>query len=214
MQRNYVEHCSSFVMAFCSIVIGGCAANHPERTWPPELDISCEQPEAVGRTTAIYASLSNSRGGPYIVNPPYAIDASGARVDSLDVGTAIGRAGGADKLVHGLSELPSAAAGAGTVSADVTALETGSMGMLTPAVPFYIWRKSSGDLARPRIELGTFGHSYHRKGGALGCPCEAASDEKLNGYVFLPAGKYNTLYVEVDDPNLVARSVTAKCTIY
>lgn len=191
----------------CLIVLCGCAEWHPEKTWPPELNISCEHPVEIGKTAAVYASISNSKGGPYIVNPPYATDLSGVRIDSWPLDKAVTQAGGEDKLIHGLDEMPSevAALSASSVDTVVTA---------APAIPFFLWHEYLGHgLSDLHAALGTFGHEYSRHGGEVGCPCNAESNETVKGYVFLPARQYTTLNIEVDDPNLVARSVTAKCAI-
>jgi hypothetical protein len=199
------------LVAVCAIAFEACAANHPERTWPPELDLTCEHPVILDRIAAAYVSLSDSKGGPYIVNPPYATDVSGARKESLNLTTATDKAGGLNKMIDGLSELPSEGDA-------LTASIGGSVGfgLALPAEPFYLlyeWYKGPVDLAKLRVEFGTFCHTYSQEGGELGCPRRAESDETVKGYVFLPAGKYNELYVEVDDPNLITRSMTAKCSI-
>jgi hypothetical protein len=184
----------------------GCATSHPEKTWPPELDISCEHPVVIGMTTAVYGSLSNSKGGPYIVNPPYATDISGARTESWPLDTAAHQAGGEDALLHGLDEMPSETAALSAATADTVVTAA-------PAIPFFLWHEYFGGLSDLRLALGSFGHVYSRQGGTVGCPCNAESNETVKGYVFLPARHYTALNVEVDDPNLVGRSVTAKCAI-
>ncbi|MGH7838465.1 MAG: hypothetical protein ACREQC_11675 [Candidatus Binataceae bacterium] len=199
--------------AIFAITLAACAASHPEQTWPPRLEFSCEHPEVIGETAAVYASLSNSRGGPYIVNSPYATDGTGARTASWGVATAARRAGGRDKLLNGLSELPSEAAASTAVTADATAIAGGSLGVLAPAVPFMVYHEAPGGFANLRVELGTFCHSYLHDGGKLGCPRRAESDESVKGYVFIPAGRYDQLHVEVDDPNSITRRVNATCSI-
>ncbi|HLW71600.1 MAG TPA: hypothetical protein VKS22_13385 [Candidatus Binataceae bacterium] len=210
--RKLAQFCRRAMAAICLLTLG-CAANHPEQTWPPRLELTCEHPEIIGETAAVYASMSNLKGGPYIVNSPYAIDASGARIEGWDVDTAVRRAGGREKLLDGLSEMPSQADASAAVTANVTAVAGGSLGALLPAVPFVVYRGARDDFTDLRIELGTFCHAYARDGGKLGCPLQAESDETIKGYAFLPAAKYDQLRVDVNDPNSVARTVTATCSI-
>jgi hypothetical protein len=213
MQRTFRNSYSTLVTVFCVAILCGCAESHPELTWPPRLELTCEHPEIVGDTAAVYASLSNHKGGPYIVNSPYAIDASGARIEGWDIETAVRRAGGRKKLLDSLSEMPSQADASAAVTANVTAVAGGSLGALAPAVPFVVYSGARDNFADLRIELGTFCHDYTRKSGALGCPQLAESNATVKGYAFLPAGKYDQLRVEVNDPNSVARTAIATCSI-
>jgi hypothetical protein len=213
MPRRFRNSYLSLVTVFCLTILCGCAESHPENTWPPLLELICQHPEIVGETAAVYASLSNFKGGPYIVNSPYAIDGSGIRIEGWDIETAVRRAGGRKKLLDNLSEMPSQADASAAVTANVTAVAGGSLGALVPAVPFVVYSGARDHFADLRIELGTFCHNYTRKSGELGCPQLAESNVTVKGYLFLPAGKYDQVHVEVNDPNSVARTAIATCSI-
>jgi hypothetical protein len=199
------------LLVACAITLAACATNHPEWTWPPEIELTCEHPVIVGQLAATYITMRDDKGGPYIANPPYAIDTQGVRRDSLSLTSAAEKAGGVKGMIDGLSELPSE-------SEALTASVGNSVGfdLALPAEPFYLlyeWYEGPVVLAKSRVEWGAFCHSYGREGGNLGCPRRAESNEVLKGYVYLPAAAYDQLFVEVNDPNLVTRSMTAKCSI-
>jgi hypothetical protein len=202
--------CMAWTVCASSIASSGCVVGSAEQAFsnPIRVTITAESPVEIGSVSVVYVSVTSSEA--VQVGIPLAMREPGTtQVQSLDLDTAIKKAGGMDKLApvlsHGTSAMHAALRGIG-----VTFLFTTIDLIVLPVLAASTMSTSS--TATPNIAkavlippVGDIWSAQHRAlvlsqfgGGAHAISVEGTT----SGYMFFPRDHYDFVQVPIDAPGL------------